>query len=545
MSDLWMIFRTTLAIGCLSVCLEATAELKATGVAEFDAAVQRAVDFLRQVPDLSEREQALAAYAMLKAGVDPTEPRIAEGIANARRRAQASSFDQYHGSYLAGVDAMLLADSDAEQHLPELQKIADQIVSYQREDGSWGDTRNDLYAPADVSLIQYCVLALWAAQRAGCRIEPVVFDRAAQFLTENGNSDGGWAYRPGTNMGPEEGQSGHNMTMAAIGTIGISRLILFGVENIERPDVKFGVLERLPGSGGAVKGGNSTVTLRAMNESINRGLTWNRVRFKAIPDTPHLLYFYYTLERAASLVQLRENWFERYGNALLSLQQPDGSFAGHSSAYGPAVGTSFAVLFFVRSTQQIIDASYGRGVTQGYRDLVTFLQPKGRSDRPIGPLDELLAAMEGQNFADLDVDTDEVVQKIKFSSREELIGEAAKLKILVKSPDAGNRQIAYWALSRTGDFDLIPLMLDGLNDPSINVNVEALSGLRYISRQPKGLGISMDPLAQAPPGADDTARLNAARVWRAKASSVWRAWYSKVRPYSERDGLDELGLPLD
>ena len=43
------------------------------------------------------------------------------------------------------------------------------------------------------------------------------------------------------------------------------------------------------------------------------------------------------------------------------------------------------------------------------------------------------------------------------------------------------------------DFELIPLMLKGLRDPNVDVNLQALDALRYISRKPNGFGISDEP----------------------------------------------------
>lgn len=109
----------------------------------------------------------------------------------------------------------------------------------------------------------------------------------------------------------------------------------------------------------------------------------------------------------------------------------------------------------------------------------------------------------------------------------------------MQSPDAAKRQIAYWALGRTGDFELIPLMLEGLKDPSIDVNVEALAGLRYIARKPRGLGLSFDPLGKLPRNATDKDRVKTANQWREKALKAWQSWYAGVRPYESSDGLDE------
>ena len=83
-----------------------------------------------------------------------------------------------------------------------------------------------------------------------------------------------------------------------------------------------------------------------------------------------------------------------------------------------------------------------------------------------------------------------VAEKIALGSREELIGQLNLLKKLHKHPDAQNRIAPYFALGRTGDFALVPDILKGLRDPNIDVNVQALDALRYLSRKPNGFGMT-------------------------------------------------------
>ena len=83
-------------------------------------------------------------------------------------------------------------------------------------------------------------------------------------------------------------------------------------------------------------------------------------------------------------------------------------------------------------------------------------------------------------------------------------------------------------------------MLEGLRDPSIDVNVEALAALRYISRKPKGFGLTFDPFDSLPESATDEDRVKAANNWRTKAIKTWQTWYAGVRPYASGDGLDEF-----
>ncbi|MCH2211525.1 MAG: hypothetical protein MK110_09495 [Fuerstiella sp.] len=532
----------------------AVAELKTTSIPRYDDALARAVSFLQSVPGLEERETSLVAYALLKAGVDRSEPRLVQGIHQARQRADVATYDQYSGSYLAAVDAMLLADIDGRKYRRVIQKIARMIESYQRSDGSWphNSPRLGPSGPADISLTQYCVLALWAAKRAGCEVNPRTFDKAASYLIEHENPGGGWPYKiPITGASDP---SRINMTVAGLGTIGICRMLLFSgggqapadsarVNQLER----LGVLDQseVEMEVSAYHDYNPDVSLRLIDECIARGVAWNEVRYAPVPIPGHRLYFYYTLERAAAFVNIRDDWFTFYGDGLLTLQRADGHFEGKSLGYGAAVETCFAILYFTKATDQIFN--YGKGVLKGGRDLLAHVRPGGANRKKILPLDELLTQIERLNISDLpdDLEIGDVVKTVQFTDRKELIGEAEKLKVLVRSPDPGNRQVAYWALSRTRDFDLIPLMLDGIQDPNFQVSTEAVASLRYIARRPDGFGLSLNPLSQLPADADKAAKLNAAQVWKDKASRVWRQWYSEVRPYAQRDGLDEIDLPVD
>jgi len=138
-------------------------------------------------------------------------------------------------------------------------------------------------------------------------------------------------------------------------------------------------------------------------------------------------------------------------------------------------------------------------------------------------------------------DIEAVAEKIAFGSREELVGQVDLLKRLAVHKDPSNRQAALFALGRTGDFELIPLMLKALRDPNVDVNIQALDALRYLSRKPNGFGISMEPFAGVE-SADEETRLKAVNAWRTKAYRTWGNWYRSVRPYEESGGLDEIEL---
>ncbi len=541
--------------GILAVPHSASGQLHSTSIPRFDAAVSRAVTFLQDAR-LAEREKSLVAYALFKAGVPITDPVVADGLHEAENRSRdARNYGSvgYDHLYLAGVDAMLLADLNPDQYFSNLQNIAAYVAAVQRPDGSWSDTPEN---PGDTSMCQYALLALWAAQRAGCDVSLKVVDRAAKWHLGSGNPDSGWGYRPGTNKGDGNGASTYTMTMAGAGSLSITRLLLHGQWERKREksntELKFGVLEKIDpaddlrqaqtqGAAAPVAGDyRPEVSVSAIHERVERAFQWNQVRFKPICPALNKIYFYYALERAAALHQVDsvdgQPLYVTYGDGLLTYQAENGSFPTFT---GANIGTSFAILFYMKSTQQILKG-IGAGGQQGNRDLLKFMNPEGREKKEIGPLDELLASLEGQDFASLDVDALDVVERIRFGSPEELIGQVDNLKKLLKDPDPEKRRVAYWALGRTGDFSMVQLMLEGLRDPNVGVNADALEALRFISRKPRGFGISSDPLAGLEEGASDERRVEVANAWRTQAYKTWGAWYSSVRPYSERDGLDEL-----
>lgn len=531
------------------------AALKSTGIPRYDASIARSIAYLKSNPVNSAGEQSIMAYALFKAGEDIESPMVATGVAGALARAETGySREGYRHIYVAGVDAMLLADTDADAHQFALQKIADYIQQTQHPTGFWTGAGEK---QPDTSMIQYAMLGLWAAQRAGSTLSPEVVERAAVWHLQNveKSAGGGWSYRPGDSR-PRA--ASHNMTLAAGGSLSIARIMLYGREDTaeQKPkqevELKFGVLEKekteeeqTARSGSAFKNYQPKVSRQVLDNAVNAALRWNEQRFQAVtPESANPIYYYYAIERALAINNATINgqdWYVPYGDGMLTKQLEDGSYKSNATSQA---ATSFAILYLVRSTKQILDKQFGKGRMEGGKDLTKLFGDKKKVKKELGPLDELLGAMM-TNVEDLDKLDDDaadaVVEKIQISSRDELIGQLDMLKKLLDSRDAENRRTAYWALGRTGDFNLIPLMMQGLRDPSVDCNVEALRSLRFIARKPNGFGLSLDPLAGAET-ADNDRKVEVANQWRTKAYNAWGDWYRTVRPFDEGGGLDELEL---
>ncbi len=433
-----------------------------------------------------------------------------------------------------------------------MQKIADYVVSVQRADGSWTDPAG---MTGDISMCQYAVLALWAANRAKCTVSPEALDRTVNYHLSNRNPDGGFTYRPGSNIGTTGANSSRNMTMAALSSLGVTRLLFYGPQKLveEKPvEKKFGFLEKDEDRTAAdvalafpdYKPQNSKGTITG---GIDRSLAYEEANFNPVNANPNFpVYFYYSAERALSVSEIEKvkgvDWYVTYGDGLLTLQGQDGSF--NETHSGPIVGTSFALLYYMRSTKQIFDKTYGKGSQQGDRG-----NPFGKkkSDKPPGELDVLLGELENMPI-DLDETppdfANELVRSvIAIDDWSTLVGQEEKLRKLVQHPNWQVRQACCWALGRTGDFRLIPMMLDMLRDPSIDVNVEAIQALRYISRKPNGFGETLDPLKGLENPTPEQ-KLEVANAWRQKTLKAWSEWYNSIRPHEEKDTFEELLLSV-
>lgn len=354
------------------------------------------------------------------------------------------------------------------------------------------------------------------------------------------------------------------MTMAATSSLGVTRLLFYGPQKMEKEKgkkdpkhKKFDLLEAvedpLESSLASFPDYKPQNSLGQLTAEIERAIGYEVSNFNPVnvhKDFP--IYFYYSAERALSVAEITEiggkDWFTAYGEGLLTLQNETGAW--NETFTSEIVGTSFAILFYMRSTKQIFDKQYGLGIQQGKKG-----NPFGDKaiTREPTELDLLISDMENMDTtvdeSPIDV-ADEIVRSVtSIDDPEKLIGQEEKLKSLMKHPNADVRKSVVWALGRTGDFKLVPLMLDGIRDPSVDVNIEAIQALRFISRKPHGFGESLAPFAslgdeEQIKNAPAEERLRLATPWREKALKDWSTWYFRIRPHEEQDSFDQLLLAV-
>ncbi|MGH7127539.1 MAG: HEAT repeat domain-containing protein, partial [Planctomycetaceae bacterium] len=390
---------------------------------------------------------------------------------------------------------------------------------------------------------------------------------AALWHITTQNDDGGFAYHPGTTDGPERGASTQNLTNAGTASLIICRMYLYPnagsnsrarqrrsdeQSGTEKP--KFGVLEPVPldepqGGADPPEETGPNVSLSQINESIDRGMNWAITRFRNQTSNVNTYYYHYTVERLAALLDTDRlgphDWYGQCAAFVVQTQAEDGSWNAFT---GRETATSFAVLFLTRSTAKSLgrtEDGLAGGLLSGGRGLPDDLSSVQMKDGEVqsrkiqGPLDELLAALENPDSLTVPDAQTALIDKVQLSDREELIGNMDRLRALAKDPRVEVRRTAVWALGRSGDLNVAPLLIEALRDPNLDVVVEARNALCYVTRKPLGFGAPETPFEAVPETASDEQKRAAAEKWRQQVMANWQAWLLQVRRYEERDGLHE------
>ncbi len=520
-----------------------------------------------------EGVSALAALALVKSHVPLNSPALQGAIQVVLNRVKNGEYTPgQHHIYQAGVEATLLADSNATVFRPQIEAISRYIMAQQLPNGGW-DYPTGRQGHGDTSVTQYALLGLWAATRAGVEVPVTVWDQGIAWHIATQNSDGGFRYVPTTEEGYERGGSSINLTLAAIGSMLIcarhafpgradTLAQLLGLKQ-ERNTVqreRFGVLEKVDLSkvnetteeGGPIKPTTTTTNIDQLKQSIERAYGWAGTRVAPTKGDPHYAdYYYYSFERAAALAGVEQfgrfNWFEGCANELLPKQQADGHW---SISTFHVRDTAFVTLFLTRSTGAIINKTIppdpiGGGLAKGHRgglDDIGNIGRDGQVKKSLGSLDDLLKLLEAPGDVDLKDLQEQIVEQVQITDRRTLIGQKDLLVRYARHPSAEVRRTALWALGRTDDFSLARLLINALDDPDLGVLIEARNALCWLSRKPNGLGEAADPHLNLPENATEDQKLAATATWHADLVRKWGSWYLQNRPYADRGDEFEAEL---
>lgn len=549
-----------------------------------DAQIHKAIEkgqeyLLKQLKNEDDPTCALVVIALVKSGMDPRRSEIT-GIAE--RLASHVSSSTFHPTkhhiYEAAVTLLALSAVDARKYRGHIFAITRYLIENQGKEGQW-HYPYDL--TGDTSITQYAMLALWESARTGVSIPTEVWDKAAYWHLKTQQQGGGFMYHPqfgGAGVPPLGNMSIlHSMTVAGIGSLRISRRFLFGdakTKVIEEPTTatdqanhpsapppppkknrsgkRFGILEPvvrddlfeesalLPvGEPGKITARNSkyaaSVKQADLDAAVERAVGWLTANFTVDKPSGYPIYYLYGLERASALAEVKDyggrNWYDEGAAHLLSTQGPNGEWQDVS---GLTTGTAFAILFLVRATSKMVEPEkprieFGTGILVGGRGLPEDLKKPADDDKAKGKqkkadLDDLLAQLENPQIPLVESAQSEIVEQVIIGDRKKLIGQIDRLKKLATHPEPEIRRTALWALGRSDDLRMAPILIAALKDSNIDVFVEARNALRCLSRR-------VEDFSQKDNPTDPAAR--------ERERQKWLTWYKQIRDYDQRDLLND------
>lgn len=536
---------------------------------EIDRSIRRAIAYIKANAHKggSAGHGLLAALALSKAGEPAEAPVVKEAIEVVRSRCQSGEYrpaDEHTQIYEAGVACMLMGSADARAYLPEIEAIAKFLQGKQHRGGAWDYSGRD--EKGDTSITQYGLLGLWEASRAGVEVPRDVWQRAAAWHIRTQARDGGFSYHPDESGGDATPRP--TMTVAGTGSLLICRRMLYSADVEAEPEpaapvanagstaggasksstkrkFRFGVVEQgpieppaAPAPAGAAAPPVPNVTQAVLTSAIDRGLRWveqtytsDRIR---IGDMPWRTYYFYGIERLGALAGKTRigdhDWYVEIAGLLGQMQQAEGDWQDSASSLG---ATSLGVLFLVRATAKVVQPikrspTFGAGILVGGRGLPDDLNEAQvgangvKSKKVKTPVEQLLAQLENPATLDVASEQDELVEQISTEQVRGLIGQKDRLLKLARDKRIEVRRTALWALGRSNDFSVVPVLIEALLDPAPECVVEARNALQIISRRP----------VFQPPGDDPT------DAEKRTAHAAWSAWYSTIRTYEERDRLE-------
>ncbi|WP_182869696.1 hypothetical protein [Stieleria mannarensis] len=496
--------------------------------------VARGIQFLESAEIHDEGEQVLAAYTMMKAAPDPTNPVVQRGLAEAKKFVSVFSRQQeFKSNYHAAVSALLFAEVDPQQYRNELATILRYFDEVQEADGSYTYPQEK---KGDTSQTQYVVLALWTLDRLGYKVDYNRLQKSMDWFFRVQDIRGAWPYQgvvpSGGGLTKQEritegmslaggatlliagdtiGMWGSSKTTQDAGIIGLPKAIkLFkDDENAERRKT------------------NARIKKDAVFNAIGRMENW--LRANPTPDHVNHRYYYYTCyttERYQSFLDIAQgvpiesepDWYNRIVGELKRSQTPEGGWGETQHIYAPA-NTCFAILFLIRSTKKSLGAGASASAIGGYGFGENVSDAKMQNGQAVSPVAaqsvaNMLQLLESDNADELDgkamVDNAELP-----TDPVERTAQLERLERLVRGSRSWQaRRVSAKMLGMSDEHRVVPALIFALSDPDHAVRAYARDGLRFISRKFEGFGMPDEPT---------NAEIR-------NAQRKWREWYKSVRP---------------
>jgi hypothetical protein len=488
-----------------------------------DPAVAAGIQYLRsRASGQQVGESAMIAMALIKADTPKADPVLSGLVAKIRERFTSSGYKPQRTMgevYEAGVVAMALANLDSEETRGEINLVATYLIGRQNANGSWDySTRSH----GDTSISQYALLGLWECENAGFEVPPAVWDKAASWYISVQGPSGSWNYH----RDQPEFLENLSMTAAGVGSLLLCKRQLERFREQRRGSNA--LLTALTPGKSNLNYDIKTSTAR-IDQAVASGMRWMATNYS--PTSSNLIgqsmyYALYGIERVSAFAD-RETFgkvdlMEKGRNYIRTTQRPNGCWQ-----YLPLnddMNTVWCILFLTKSTakriKQVVIKKLGAGTLLGGRylpkDLTTMTVAGGHlRSRPMnGAVEGMLAVLEDPRAQSANTAVSGLIERYNREGSEALRPYKDRFRKMLSDRDAGVRQVAAWALSRTADLDVVPDLIGALVDPEENVVVAARLGLQLLSRKIDGLG----PSSPSTPAE------------RQAAAARWRAWYDVIRP---------------
>jgi len=326
------VYRMRRAAGILLLALGAAGDDAAP---EVGPAVRRGVAWLRKEQKAGGRfgsgpgETALALMALRHSG----EPNDSKACLRAARYLDRNLPD---GTvYGAALGVLALLEQDARAHGKKIEKLVDALSSGQCRNGQWtyAYRRTARKSAGDNSNTQLAILALAAARARSVPVPGEPFAKLLAYLEASQNEDGGFGYSK-----KQRGRSYGSMTAG-----GAMALALCA--DPDAPEVR----RALDWLGEGFDPAKNLHAARAFGRKKGRR-----------GDSFWRHYWLWSVERAGAATGAKRfgahDWYAEGARYLLETQRDDGSWRDPER---PLLATSFALLFFTRSTKRSLTPRKG------------------------------------------------------------------------------------------------------------------------------------------------------------------------------------------
>ncbi len=317
--------------------------------------VRKAVAFLRTQHQqghlratgshVQQGQVALAALAMLNAGVPANDPTVKDLVAQMDKVPNAYT-------YVVSLKCQLYAAlDDPNTHGKKLQAAADWLVKNQNRTrngmGMW-TYRERTHGRGDNSNTQFALLGLHEAAQAGARVPDDVWLRSRKHWLSTQLNDGGWTYTWHASLRQARGR--RSPSYGSMTAAGVASLYICG-QRLHVAGQKQFVDGEYPNCGKYVQ-----------NTALAKGLEWLTKRFSVTENpgrrTSWLYYYLYALERVGMISGQRNfgkhDWYRKGAAQLVKTQNGNGSWGNARMAGRSSFQTSLAVLFLAKGNRPVL-----------------------------------------------------------------------------------------------------------------------------------------------------------------------------------------------